>query len=58
MIIEAEQVLAGDIVEYDGVCHLVTEVRRPTGALWPVACDADGWAIALGHQRIAVQRAA
>jgi hypothetical protein len=58
MIIEAEQVLAGDIVEYCGVCHLVTEVRRPSGASWPVACDGAGWAIALGHQRISVQRAA
>jgi hypothetical protein len=56
MIIEAEQVRTGDIVEYGGEHHLVTEVRRPSGALWPVACDGAGWAIALGHQQLVVQR--
>ena len=56
MIIEAEQVRAGDIVEYGGVRHLVTEVRRPSGASWPLACDGAGWAIALGHQQVVVQR--
>ncbi|HEU4840166.1 MAG TPA: hypothetical protein VFT09_01960 [Ilumatobacteraceae bacterium] len=56
MIITADQVRAGDIVEYGGVRHLVTEVRRPGGAAWPVACDGAGWAIALGSQSIDVDR--
>ena len=56
MIIKAEQVRAGDIVEYGGERHLVTEVRCPSGAAWPVACDGAGWAIALGAQRLVVQR--
>ena len=56
MIITADQVRAGDIVEYGGVRHLVTEVRRPGGAAWPLACDGAGWAIALGSQSIAVDR--
>ena len=56
MIIEAEQVRTGDIVEYGGERHLVTEIRRPSGASWPVACDGAGWAIALGHQPLVVQR--
>lgn len=56
MIIKAEQVRAGDIVEYGGQLHLVTEVRRPSGASWPVACDGAGWAMALGGQPIFVQR--
>ena len=58
MIITADQVRAGDIVEYGGVRHLVTEVRRPVGAAWPVACDGAGWAIALGSQPLVVQRPA
>ena len=58
MIITADQVRAGDIVEYGGVRHLVIEVRRPGGAAWPLACDGAGWAIALGTQSIAVDRAA
>jgi len=56
MIIEADQVRAGDIVEYHGERHLVTEVRRPCGAAWPMACDGAGWAIALGAQPLVVSR--
>lgn len=56
MIIEADQVRAGDIVEYGGERHVVTEVRCPSGAAWPMACDGAGWAIALGVQPLAVQR--
>ena len=56
MIITADQVRAGDIVEYGGVRHLVTEIRRPVGAAWALACDGAGWAIALGTQSIAVDR--
>jgi hypothetical protein len=56
MIIDADQVRAGDIVEYGGERHLVTEIRRPSGAAWPLACDGAGWAIALGAQPLDVQR--
>ena len=56
MIIEAEQVQAGDIVEYCGERHLVTEIRRPRGAAWPMALDGAGWAIALGSQPLSVER--
>jgi len=58
MIITADQVRAGDIVEYGGQRHLVTEVRRPGGAAWALACDGAGWAIALGTQAIDVDRLA
>ena len=56
MIIKAEQVRAGDIVEYGGERHLVTEVHRPGGGAWAVACDGAGWAIALGAQPLEVRR--
>ena len=50
MIIQADQVREGDIVEYGGERHVITEVRRPGGGAWSVACDGAGWAIALGSQ--------
>lgn len=55
MIIEAEQIRIGDIVEQHGVRHVVSAVRRPAGASWPIACDGTGWGIALGHQPIEVR---
>ncbi|MET0144429.1 MAG: hypothetical protein ABW328_06550 [Ilumatobacteraceae bacterium] len=56
MVIAADQLRAGDIVEYGGVRHLVAEIRRPVGAAWPLAVDRDGWAIALGAQPLLVER--
>ena len=56
MVIAAEQLRAGDIVEYGGARHLVAEIRRPCGAAWPIAIDHDGWAIALGSQLLRVER--
>jgi hypothetical protein len=56
MVIAAEQLKAGDIVEYGGARHLVAEIRRPCGAAWSVAVDHDGWAIALGSQPLHIER--
>ena len=56
MVIKAEQVRAGDIIEYGGERHLVIEVRRPSGGAWAVARDGAGWAIALGAQSLEVLR--
>ena len=47
-----------DVVEYDGHAHHVSHVDRRDGWAWPVASDDTGWAIALGHNLIAVHRAA
>ena len=56
MVIAAEQLRAGDIVEYGGARHLVAEIRCPRGAAWPMAVDGVGWAIALGGQLLRVER--
>ena len=56
MVIRANNLRAGDIVEHAGERHLVTEIRRSAGAAWPVACDGAGWAIALGSQLLVVRR--
>jgi len=58
VVIQADQVRPGDIVEYHGVRHIVSEVRRERGASWAVACDANGWAIALGAEPLVVRTAA
>ena len=36
MVIAAEQLQAGDIVDYGGARHVVVEIRRPSGAAWPM----------------------
>jgi len=56
MVIKAEQVRPGDVVDYGGTQHVITEVRRPCGGAWAVACDGAGWAMALGTQLMAVRR--
>jgi hypothetical protein len=48
----------GDVVDYDGELHQITQVRRRDGWAWPVAYDNTGWAMALGHNLIVVNRAA
>ena len=56
MVIAAEHLRAGDIVEYGGARHLAAEIRRPCGAAWLVAVDRDSWAIALGSELLRVER--
>ncbi len=58
IIIQADQIRPGDVVEYHGVAHLVSDVDRRRGGAWPVARDGAGWAIALGAQPLRVLRAA
>jgi hypothetical protein len=56
MNITANRLRAGDLVEYGGRWHNVTEVVRRHGAAWPIARDGTGWAIALGTSPINVRR--
>lgn len=37
----------GDVIYYHGERHRITRVERRVGWSWPIACDDDGWAIAL-----------
>jgi hypothetical protein len=55
MVINAEQLQTGDIVEYGGARHLVVEIRRPRGGAWPMAVGEEGWAIALGTQLLVIE---
>jgi hypothetical protein len=56
--IHADELRPGDVIAYDGRNHLVTRVERGDGWAWPIAIDGTGWAIALSHQLIDVQRRA
>ena len=56
--IHADELQPGDIVAYGGHQHLITAVEQLAGWAWPVAADGTGWAIALGHQLIDVERLA
>ena len=56
--IHAQDVQAGDIVDYGGEQHQVTHVDRHNGWSWPIAFDDAGWAMALGHDLVFVHRAA
>jgi hypothetical protein len=54
--IHADDLRPGDVVRYDGGVHEITLVERREGWAWPVAADGTGWAIALGHHLINVDR--
>ena len=56
--IYADDLQPGDVVEYHGLAHHITRVDRRQGWAWPIASDDTGWAMALGHDLIAVRRAA
>jgi hypothetical protein len=54
--IHADDVRPGDILRYDGRIHTITAVDRRDGWAWPIAADGNGWAIALDHRLIDVDR--
>jgi hypothetical protein len=54
--IHADELHPGDVVAYNGRNHRITRVDRRDGWAWPVAADDTGWAIALDHHLIDVQR--
>lgn len=56
--IYADELQAGDVVEYGGQLHVLTQVDRGAGWSWPVAADGTGWAMALDHHVVTVLRQA
>jgi hypothetical protein len=56
MMIHADELEPGDAFEWDGRVHTITLVERREGWAWPIAVDGTGWAIALGHHMIDVDR--
>ena len=56
VMIPADELHPGDVVDYCGHLHRVTKVDRGDGWSWPVASDDDGWAMALGHDLIVLHR--
>jgi hypothetical protein len=59
VMIHALELQAGDVVVDDaGRAHEVVHVDFVKGWAWPVAFGDAGWAMALGRELVAVQRAA
>jgi hypothetical protein len=54
--IHADDLEPGDVIRYDGCVHTITHVDRRDGWAWPIAADGTGWAIALGHHLICIDR--
>jgi hypothetical protein len=54
--IHADELQPGDVLVWDGRNRTITDVDRRDGWAWPIAVDGTGWAIALDHQLIHVQR--
>jgi hypothetical protein len=54
--IRAHELLPGDLLDYAGRPHRITDVIRRAGSSWPIAVDGTGWAIALGHSPLNVLR--
>ncbi len=54
--ISANQLRAGDVVDYGEGWHRITDVVRRVGGSWPIAVDGTGWAIALGDRPVTVSR--
>lgn len=55
-IIHADELQPGDVVVWDGHDHKITHVGWREGGAWPIAADQTGWAVALDHHLIDVDR--
>jgi hypothetical protein len=56
--IYADELRPGDVVAYGGHEHRIVKVEYRDGWAWPIAADGTGWAIALGHRLVDVERLA
>jgi hypothetical protein len=54
--IHANELQPGDLIDDHGESHRVTQVDCLNGWAWPVASDGTGWAIALGHHLVDIER--
>lgn len=56
-VIHADELRLGDdVVDDNGQHHFVTLIDARTGWSFPIAFCADGWAFAVGHQLVRVER--
>ena len=53
---DVDELRPGDLLEYAGKAHRITDVVRHPGWSWPIALDGTGWAIALDSRLVAVAR--
>jgi hypothetical protein len=55
--VHADDLRPGDLINYGGRPHRITDILRRAGWAWPIAVDGTGWAIALDHRPVYVWRA-
>ena len=53
---QADELRPGDLLDYGGRPHRITDIVRRAGWAWPIALDGTGWAIALDRQPLIVWR--
>ena len=56
MTIYEDEIQPGDVVEWGGCQRQIVRIDLHAGWAWPIAVDACGWAIALGHRLVDVRR--
>jgi hypothetical protein len=54
--IHADELEPGDFLTWEGQRRRIVCVERRVGWSWPIALDGTGWAIALDHHLIDVDR--
>ena len=54
--IHADELQPGDCLVWNGHNHIIAFIDRQDGWSWPIAGDETGWAIALDHHLIDVDR--
>jgi hypothetical protein len=54
--IHSNELRPGDLLDYGGRPHRITDILRRPGSSWPIAVDGTGWAIALGNGPLSVRR--
>ena len=54
--VHADELRPGDVLDYGGQTHRITDVVLRSGWSWPIAVDGTGWAIALDRRLVTVAR--
>ena len=52
--VHAHELRPGDVLDYGGHAHRITDVVQHPGWSWPIALDGTGWAIALTSRLVTV----
>jgi hypothetical protein len=54
--VHGNELRPGDLLDYEGRAHRITDVVWRPGWSWPIALDGTGWAIALSDRVVSIGR--